>query len=587
MSLQIKEKLQRNSCSLKYKTEIKNSIDYQEFFKKRFSHCRNLSVEYFDTNYYHDNQARQRMQQRLVRLLKKAKPIKSLDLHKCIVQYENIPDSTFIQIAKKTSRVKVLSVPDYAVSQELVKKYALWLKYARRLTKFEYIAPPCSEFPQGQSSSFEKTVPKFFHELRRDRLKSLNITHKIPDEKLGNSLLAFRQYPSTLRSLSFDWKNYSTDWKQTLNPLTSLSHMRDLTSLALSFRNQADILYPMISSLESTSQLRRLKIEFFDILHNQNNQIPFEKLSELKNLNSLELKFDMWPNGLGAFLQKIETFPLSKFCLETAIVDESQLLWIKMLLSRLGNLECLKLRISKESAFQSKECIRGVMEKIASLRFLKTLKVEFLVPGLTEKQEDLEEIDEAFIPTLKNIFLRAHKLQKVSVRCNQVNSRNVFMNIVSSASRIASKLQKLEINIGVFLPTENDFKQITDFAERLTNIEILKLMSISGSMSQPMQNFLNTVQGLKYLKEFEIYELKGNLNKKTFVSTIEKLLSKRGLEKFNCCLTRDAKETGIRRPKGYQIDPKKILEKNPSLRSYPESHVIFSCYNDDNSWKWS
>jgi hypothetical protein len=583
-----RESLKRNSRSLLMcKTEIKNSIDYSMFFKKGFSHCRNLTVEYFDTNYYHNGQARQKMQQRLVKLLKKAKPTKSLNLHKCIVQYENIPDSTLIQIAKRTSRVKVLSVPDYAVSQDVVKKYALWLKHARRLTTFDYITPPlCVDFPQGKSSSLAKIMPKLLHEMRRDRIKNLNVTHKLSDENVANSLLEFQRYPSTLKSFNFDCRNYSSEWST--QSLGSLGHMRDLRSLALAFRNQTDILDPMISSLENMSQLEHLKIEFFDAL-NQKDQIPFEKLSEgLRNLNSLELKFDIWPAGLSTFLGKIETLPLSKFCLETAIQDENKLREIKRLLSCLGNLEYLKLKITKDSMFQSKDLIRDLMDKVASLRGLKALNIEFLVPGLSEKRDIIGELDEAVIPALRNVFLKAYKLEKFSFHCNQVSNRNAFMSLLGfAAGRIAPNLKKLSLNVGRFVPEESELRQIAHFTEHLVNIESLKLNSIVGLMSQGMQNFLDAVQGLKYLKVFEIYELKGSLNKKIFVSAIEKLLSKRGLEKFDCCLTWDIKEAGARRAKGCQIDLKKLLEKNPSLECYPQSNIIFSYYNDDTAWKWS
>jgi len=581
-----RDSLKRNSSSLLMcKTEIKNSIDYSMFFKKGFSHCRNLSVEYFDTNYYHNSQARQKMQQRLVKLLKKAKPTKSLNLHKCIVQYENIPDSTLIQIAKRTSRVKVLSVPDYAVSQDVVKKYALWLKHARRLARFNYITPPCVDFPQGESSSLAKIMPKLLHEMRRDRIKNLNVTHKISDENVANSLLEFNRYPSTLQSFNFDCRNYSSEWST--QSQISLGHMQDLRSLSLAFRNQTDILDPMISSLENISQLEHLKIEFFDVV-NQGDQIPFEKLSGLRNLKSLELKFDIWPDGLSPFLEQVETLPLTTFRLETAIRDENKLRCIKRLLGCLGNLESLKLKLSKDVVFHSKDLIRDLMDKVASLRLLKTLNVEFLVPGLTEKRYIEEELDETMVPALRNVFLKASRLQRFSFHCNQVNSRATFMSLLGFvAGRIAPNLKKLNINVGRFVPEESELRQITHFTEHLVNIESLKLKSITGLMSQGMQDFLDAVYDLKYLKAFEIYELKGSLNKKIFVSAIEKLLSKRGLEKFDCCLTWDIKETGTRRVRGCQIDLKKLLERNPCLESYPQSNIIFSYYNDDTAWKWS
>jgi len=429
------------------------------------------------------------------------------------------------------------------------------------------------------------------HEIRRDRIKSINITHKVSNtEKLENSLLAFQRYPSTLQSLNFDCRNYSDEWELSKQSVLSLSHMHDLTSLALAFRNQTDILDPMISSLDNISQLRHLKIEFLDTL-NHSEQIPFEKLFGARNLNSLELKFDVWPQGLEYFLQHAEEFPLSKFCLDTIIAGDDgnrQLQAIKRALSQLENLEVLKLKISKNSfGLQDKELIRDIMEQIVSMRLLKNLNIEFIVPG---GGDDSEKLDEVIIPSLKTIFLKAQKLQNFSIHCNQIqNSRQAFMSILTSLARGRNvmNLKKLKVDVGKFMPEESELRQISNFTERFLNIETLKLMSICGLMSQSLQGFLETVENLKYLKKFEVSELQGSLNKKIFVSVIEKLLSKRGLEKFDCCLTWDIKETGARRVKGCQIDLKKVLEKNPSLQNYPQSSIIFSYYNDDTAWKWS
>jgi hypothetical protein len=566
-----------------YRTHINNMIDYNAFFKKNLTSSHILDVEYLNINYYHNNEGRDKMQQRLVKLLRKAKPIKALHLHKCIIQYENIPNSVHIQLAKKVSRVKSLSLPDYTLSQELIEKYILWLKYTRGLKKFDYIATPCADFPDGHAREFETTLKKFFHEIKRDRINSLNIAHSATDERIGNSFLMFKQYPSTLKSLSFNWKHYSTDSGAFLPEVKqSFSHMRDLTSVSLAFKNQANLLNPILSSIRSFSQLTSLNIEFSDNAH-QDANLPFEKLSKLKRLSNLKLKFDLWPRGFETFLKILENCPLIDFYLDVVVEKDSQLLALKNSLSHMKSLESLTLKIYKNSSFETEVSLRELFEKVSQLKLLKNLKLHFFTSTVAEKPEYYPKI----ISALKSVFNKTVKLESFSFKFNQIDAKKAFLELTNILRRAAPTLRKLEVNVGEVKPEGSDYSKIISLVQRLTSVEVLKLNSLCVSMNKQVEDLLEAIYNLKYLKVLELQEMKGPLNDSSFTGVVEKILAKKGLNTFKCSLLWENQEEIPRRKRSDdQIDLKQIIKKNPDLQSYPQSSGMFVYYDDDTEWKW-
>jgi hypothetical protein len=566
-----------------YKTHVNNINDYNAFFKKNLASSHILDVEYLNISYYHNNEGRDIMQQRLVKLLRKAKPIKALHLHKCIIQYENIPNSVLIQLAKKVSRVKSLSLPDYTLSQELIEKYILWLKYTKGLKKFDYIAIPCADFPDGHVRKFEACLKKFFHEIKRDRINSLNIAHRTADERIGNSFLMFKQYPSTLKSLAFNWKHYSTDSGASLPEVKqSFSHMRNLTSVSLAFRNQANLLNPILSSIRSFSQLTSLNIEFSDNAH-QDANLPFEKLSKLKRLNNLKLKFDLWPRRFEIFLIILENCPLVTFYLDAVVEEDDQLIALKNSLSRMKNLESLTLKIYKNSPFETDTSLRDLFEKVSQLKFLKNLKLHFFTSNVIEKPDYCPKI----ISALKTIFNKTIKLESFSFKFNQIDAKKTFLELTNILRRTAPTLRKLEVNVGEVKPEGSDYSKITSLIHRLKDIEVLKLNSLCVSMNKEVEDLLETVCNLKYLRVFELQEMKGPLNDSSFTGIVEKVLAKKGLNTFNCNLLWENQEEMPRRKRSDdQIDLKQIIKKNPGLQNYPQSSGMFVYYDDDTEWKW-
>jgi hypothetical protein len=558
-------------------------IDYNTFFKKNLASSHILDIEYLNISYYHNNEGRDKMQQRLVKLLRKAKPVKALHLHKCIIQYENIQDSVLIQLAKKVSRVKSLSLPDYTLSQELIEKYILWLKYTKGLKKFDYIAIPCADFPNGYVSSFENSLKKFFHEIKRDRINSLNIAHGTSDERIGNSFLMFKQYPSTLKSLSFNWKHYSTDSGATLPEVKqSFSHMRNLTSVSLAFRNQASLLNPILSSIRSFSQLTSMNIEFSDNAH-QDANLPFEKLSKLKKLSNLRLKFDLWPKGFETFLRILENCPLTEFYLDAVIENDSQLLALKNSLSRLKSLESLALKIYKNSSFEIDVSLRELFEKVAQLKLLKNLKLHFFTSSVTEKLNSCPKI----ISALKSVFNKPVKLESFSFKFNQIDAKKAFLELSNILRRAAPTLRKLEVNVGEVKPEGSDYSKIISLVQHLKSIEVLKLNSLCLSMSKQVEDLLESIYQLKNLRVLELQEMKGALNDSSYTSIVEKILAKKGLNTFKCTLSFEDQEYGsARKRSGDQIDLKQIIKKNPELQSYPQSSGMFVYYDNDTEWKW-
>jgi len=524
------------------------------------------------------------MKERAIHLLKKAKPIKALQLHKCIIRYDYIPDETILQMSKRLSRVKSLSLPDYALSQEIMKKYTLWLKYSHGLKKFNYVAPQCINFPDGQVGNFDVTVKRFFHEIRRDRINSLNISNRTADDQTGASFLKFKQYPSTLKNLAFNWMHYSNDTEAGLPGVEkSLNHMNDLSSVSLAFRNQAHLLNPILSSIKKFSQITSLSIEFLDNAH-QDANLQFERLRKMRKLTSIKLKFDFWPQNFETFLKILEHCPLTEFYLDAVISENDQIDALKGLLSCLKSLESLTLKIYKSSSFENEIILAGIFEKISQIKTLKNLKLHIFASDTLEKPK----LNPNVIHNLKGVFNKSVKIENFSFNLNQIEPRPAFLQVINLIERTAQSLRKLEIDVGEYQPEGHDYTKIIGFIQRLKMVENLKLKSLSLIMNSFGQDFIDHVHESKHLKIMEIRQIKGSLSDSAFVGGVEKILAKKGLQKFNCRLVWDRKEMASSRKRVFhKIDLKDILKRNPELQSYPEANGLFVYYDDDTEWKWT
>lgn len=523
------------------------------------------------------------MKNRLVKILRKAQPSKALNLHECIVQYEEIPNKVIAQIAKKTCRVKYLSLPDYTISQELLEKYSLWLKYARRLKRLDYIAPSFSDFPDGEKGKYKSILNKFFHEVRRDRLDSLNISQKINDENLGSSFLKFQKYPSTLKSFAFDCRNSIDDLDFSVEKLAgSLKHMKELKSVSFALYNQSQLVEPILSSIANPNKIENLSIEF---IYNgdENTELSMSTFSRFVNLANLRMKLDFCPKNLNSILKSFTVLPLKNLHLDVLIEEESHLIALKELITRLRNLESLTLKISKNSEFKNENTLNGVFEKISHIRPLKNLKLHFITPP----ESDKHNLDTRFLSSLRGVFTKAIKLERFSLRLNQVEPRKAFTEVLNHIEKVAPSLKKLEVNVGEVKLNDDEYLRVTNLLQRMSSIQVLKLNSLNVTMSQYLEDLMDVVYGIRGLTAFEVREMTCSLNKAPFISIIEKLLSKRGLSKFDCGLSWVHQNSGARRTRGNQIDLKRIIEVNPQLKKYPQSAALYVYYDNDTEWRWA
>jgi hypothetical protein len=357
--------------------------------------------------------------------------------------------------------------------------------------------------------------------------------------------------------------------------------MKDLTAVSLAFRNQPHLLEPILSSIKKLSQITSLDIEFLDNMH-QDAELPLGKLSKLKNLNNLKLKFDFWPKRFETFLKILENCPLTDFYLDAVIGQDTQLDALTTLLANLKGLVSLTLKIYKNTLFDTEISLKNLFEKVSQIKLLKNLKLHFLTS--TNEKRDLCP---SLIPTLRGTFNKAIKLESFSLHFNQMDARKAFLEIISLVSPVASHLNKLEIDVGDYHPEETDYNRILGLVHRLESIEVLKLDSLSVNMNTFVQDLIDAIYELKYLKVFELRQMRGSLATSAFAEGLEKILTKRGLKKFDCALAWDRKELEATRRRGFQrIDLKEVLKKNPDLQSHPEAGGLFVYYDNDTEWKW-
>jgi hypothetical protein len=311
--------------------------------------------------------------------------------------------------------------------------------------------------------------------------------------------------------------------------------------------------------------------------------LPFEKLSKLKKLSNLKLKFDLWPRGFETFLTILENCPLVDFYLDAVIENDSQLFALKNSLSRMKSLESLTLKIYKNSSFETESTLRELFEKVSQLKLLKNLKLHFFSSNATEKPYLCPKI----ISALKSVFNKPVKLESFSLKFNQIDARTAFLELINILRRAAPTLRKLEVNVGEVKPEGSDYLKIMALVQRLTSIEVLKLNSLCVSMSRQVEDLMESIYNLKHLKVLELQEMKGPLNDPSFSSIVEKILGKKGLNTFKCTLSWENQEELPRRKRSDdQIDMKQIIKKNPDLQSYPQSSGMFVYYDDDTEWKW-
>lgn len=569
---------------LSYKICINNSIKYHSFFVKGYTSCQVLDVEYLSTNHYNNTEGRDTMKRRTICVLKKARPIKALRLHKCLIRYEHIPDETLIQVTKKIARVQSLSLPYYVLSQDLMKKYICILKNMKGLKRLDYITPIRTDFPDGYLRKFDEILKKFIHTIKRNKINVLNISHSTSDDRIGNSFLQFKSFPSSLNKLTFEWKHFSTSTENNIPEIsTSLSHMKNLETLNLAFRNQTALLVSGLSSIPNFSKLISLNIELLNQT-GEDKPLPFNKMVGLSNLKNLKLKFDFWPTGLEGFFRSLKDCPLEALSIDIIIDHDFRLNGLKDLISRMRNLEALTLKIYKLDIFEAKNEFRHLFDKISRLKLLKNLKLSFMSFGSSQKHDMFLNFGIA----IKKLFTKPIKMQDFSLKTNQTNTNEAFPELITILSCSSSTLRKLKIDIGDYRPKESDFRKIIGLIKDLKNIEDLKLRSLKLTLNQFVCELVNCIFSLRQLQVFELGEIRSLLNKQPIVSLVEKLLSKRGLKRFDCLISFDCHESVARRNRNFaQIDLKKIVQKNPDIQSYPTSNVLFMRYDDDTEWKWA
>jgi len=353
--------------------------------------------------------------------------------------------------------------------------------------------------------------------------------------------------------------------------------------MSLAFRNQAHLLGPILSSIKKFSQITRLSIEFLNNVHQETN-LQFDQLGKLRKLKSIRLKFDFWPKNFETFLTILENCPLTELYIDAVIDQDSHIIALKDLLNHLNKLDSLTLKIYKTSAFDSDVIFRQLFDRISQIKTLKDLKLQFFASEVQER----EKLSSNIVQHLQGVFNKSVKIENFSFHFNQAETRETFQKIINLVERGASILRKLDINVGEYEPKENDYNKIIALIYRLKSIEILKLNSLCVIANTFWQDFIDQIYALKHIKVFEVRQIKGSLSDSVFIGGIEKILEKRGLQKFICRIQFDRKELATSRKRQFRkIDLKEILKKNPDLQSYPEASGLFVYYDDDTEWKWT
>jgi len=270
-------------------------------------------------------------------------------------------------------------------------------------------------------------------------------------------------------------------------------------------------------------------------------------------------------------LETFIDFPLKSLVLIALIKSEEFLVPISNFLRNFKNLEHLKLQISPEQSFTRIEQTQELLAIIDNLSLLKTLSVSIVARA----QENPLPLQLSQIMT--KIFIKPIHLEffKIEIRSASLCDKE-FLQLFKSLQSLAPTLKKIQIDVGNYNPTKLEEQTILDFLKNLTNISTLRLESLNIPNAKFFIGIVDTLHHMPYLERLGLGEVKEDLTPELFVSNVEQILSKRGLQRFDCGSSSAFKDKlEQKREDCVDLDLQKITKKNPSLKTTPQ----FPIYN--------
>jgi len=500
---------------------------------------------------------------KILRIFKKAKAIRKLDVSGLLVLNTRFWFSTFLYIAKKANSVFDLKTHELRVMAAEEKDLVVsWPKYMKNLRSL--FSEVIADF--GWIDDYkEKRKPvndylKYLPKLENIEIKFFHNT--LPFDLDG--VWKFQTYPSSIKKIHF------TEAKNGDKPINgSMAHLKNLKDLRFGFRirndNSMNTLKSVLNLLPQVPQLEALDIDFLDFF-----KIDASVCAALKSLFKLrKVKFSIWSENEGANLQKIlkslEDCPLEDVDLKVDLDSDRVVSLVRDFIEKKSGLKSLNLQLLKYHIFKSSKEIENLLKTIDDLPLL----ISFCFVAKTTLIYDIGPkniLPEIGFP-FKKLFgsSRSTPLKKFRISMNQHNfGKSGFIKLLESMNEISPILEDLQIDLGKYEP--QDINMILGFLNNLRNIRFLKLDSLGVSSKSFFFELIEAIENLKCLREFSLGEVSENVKRRSYFDGVERILLKNGLETFNCEVSEELKKI---LGDSFSLDSEEISMKNPFLKKGP------------------
>ncbi len=283
-------------------------------------------------------------------------------------------------------------------------------------------------------------------------------------------------------------------------------------------------------------------------------------------------------------IDDLKRFSLRNLELSVLINGEAELAPITDLIIHQKGLLQLKLHITLESAIENESHTKALINSIAQLQQIHSLKLHFKVKAnLTKKTIIFDDLH----TLLKPLFSKPTKLRVFGFSCNQAKPSETFLGLVDLVKPVASTIEKLNISVGEFNPQKAQFPVVLSFIRSLVNIRSLKLESLSIPLRQFLMEIVDAIYTLKYLRVLHLGEIKGTVTKDSYVYANEQFMIKPGMRKFHSEISKDFLKSLAKKVKSNpRFDMYNIFKKNPMLSTLPPSSLIGSDYQAFGRDEW-
>jgi len=536
---------------------------HQNFLKKGFQTFSSLVLKCQNAAYPREEGITDPKNTTLVKLFKKIKLTKKVDLSKLQILKPTPSLSAFLCIIKRISHVRAFSIYDHRGKETNFKGlFATCPRYMKQLKALDsqikiqsaagFLDQP-AKVPKEMlfQSDFLRFVPKF------EEMKVIFPFYQYLQQM--NRVLQFNKYPVSMRKFSLRHPNCRPG---ALN--VSIEHLKELRDLEIVLVSEssfelANSAYNIISKVPAQLQVLRVNFDqgfYIDAAINK----AIKRLVYLKKVK-LQLSSVGFADNL-QILENLKDCPLESLNLAIDFRIDQDILRVKELLSKKKNtLRRLKLSLIKK---------KGTFESVFSLTEL--VKAIDNLPQLTNfyflLRVSKPELKSAF--AFKNLFTKPIPLKKFQLISAHLSfSKAEFLDLLNPLQGISYQLEKLRIDIGEFkLESQTDSNLVCEFIRSLVNTRMLKLDNLIVSQ-QYFPKIIEAIMSLRRLTDVTIGQF-FEVPMKVLVSGIGKILERYGLRNFECRIMRSFKQS-------YEeynpINLRNIKRKNPYLQIYPGTLV--------------